>query len=170
MKRYLSTVIAVFAALAMSLGLVSAATAAKPTAYVSSTSSPLLALGVNFGLFTMEGFGGTTIDPASKTINAEVIGNPDASGIIISKGGLTLSKADGTSLTIKNIKYDTRRGQVTGVIEGERVLLYTAKPISETTSQLIVAPEGGAYMRKFVNFLGVPADGSDFGTSTLKKA
>lgn len=167
MKRILSTALALFVAMAMSIGLVGTASAAKPTTYTSTTNSPLLSLGATLGLFSIEGFGGTSVDPATKAITAEVIGNPDASGIVIQKGGITLSKTDGSSLTITNIRYDTRVGEVTGVIDGERVLLYTAEQTSETSATLFVAPEGGAHMRAFVNFFGLPADGSEFGTSTL---
>lgn len=166
MKRIISTAFALLAAMAMTVGLVGTASAAKPATYTSTTSSPLLSLGSSLGLFSMEGFGGTTIADNGDIV-AEVIGNPDASGKVIQKGGLTLSKADGSSLTIRNIHYDIAAGEVTGVIDDERVLLYTAEQTSETSAKLFVAPEGGAIMREFVNFLGLPGDGSEFGTSTL---
>lgn len=176
MKRIISTTFALFVALAMSIGLMGSASAAPPehagppNTYTSTTESPLLSLGSQLGLFTIEGFGGTTVDPETLAITAEVIGNVDASGKVIQKGGITLTKADGSELTIRNIKYDIDAGEVTGVIEGEgRVLLWTAEQTSETGATLYVAHEGGEVIRAFVNFLGLPADGSEFGTSTLNQ-
>ncbi|CAM4122437.1 hypothetical protein [Janibacter anophelis] len=163
--------LALITGLLLSFGLVAAsagtASAAKPAPVTSTTVSPLLTLGNQLGLFTITADGGTTFDPATGAIVAEVVSNPAKSGVVVQKGSITLSKADGSSLTIKNIKYDIAKGEVTGVIDDVRVLLYHAEQTSETSAALTVAPEGGAIMREFVNFLGLPADGADFGTATL---
>ena len=167
MKRLLTTVLTILAALGLMIGLTGTASAAPPTTQTSTTTSGLLKLGNDLGVFTVEGFGGTTFDAATGSVNAPVIGNPEKSRWVIQRGGITLSKADGSSLSIRNIKYDTRSGLVTGVIDGERVALYTAEQIDETSADLYIHPEGGAILRTFVNFLGLPADGAHFGTSSL---
>ncbi len=166
MKRFISTFFALLVAAAMSVSLVGSAQADKPATYQSTTSSPLLALGNQLNLFTLSGSGGTTIADNGDIV-AKVVGNPDASQIVIQKGSVTMSKADGSSLTIKNIKYDVRKGEVTGVVNGDRILLYTADRTGEHSATLYVAPEGGAVMREFVNFAGLPADGMEFGTAEL---
>jgi hypothetical protein len=38
---------------------------------------------------------------------------------------------------------------------------------SDTAATLLVHPDGGAILRAFVNFFGLPADGSTFGTWTV---
>lgn len=164
-------ILALLAGFLLTFGLVAAsagsASAAPPAQRTATTVSPLLSLGNQLGLFTISTDGGTTFDAATGAITATVNGNPEKSQKVIQDGSITLTKPDGASLTIKNIKYDIKAGEVTGVIDDERVLLYTAVQTSETTSTLYVAPEGGAILREFVNFLGLPADGSEFGTSTL---
>lgn len=169
MKRILTTILALFGAMAMSLSLAGTAQAAPPTTYEAVTESPLLNVGVAVGLFSIDGFGGTTVEDGA--VVAEVIGNPDASGIVIQKGGIVLTKLMGANagetLTIKNIMYKTATGEVTAVINGERVLLYTAEQTSPTTSTMYVAEEGGLILQGFVDFFGLPAIGSEFGTSSL---
>lgn len=169
----------VLAAMLLSLGLVAAtsgaATAApgkpdapgKPATQTVSIQSGLLQLGAALGLFSIEAFGGAEWDGATGTLTSNVNGNPEKSQRVIHNGGLTLSKADGSSLTIQNIHWDMKRDIVTGVIDGERVVLYTTVDTGEYAADLYVDPEGGALLRAFVNFLGLPADGSHFGTIWL---
>ncbi|KGN34989.1 hypothetical protein N802_00620 [Knoellia sinensis KCTC 19936] len=167
MKRILTVMLGLLAALGLTLGLTTTATAAPKAKYTSSTQSGLLQLGTTLGLFTITGFGGTEYDAATGTITAPVTNNVEASQKVIQHGGITLAKADGSSLTIEAIKYDIKAGLVSGVINDERVNLYVAEQTSDTTATLTVHPEGGAILRQFVNLFGIPADGSVFGTSSL---
>jgi hypothetical protein len=76
--------------------------------------SPLLQLGNALGLFQITTFGGTTFDAATGTLTAQVVGNPEKSQRVIQSGDLTLTKGDGTSLTIQNMHHDMKNGVVTG--------------------------------------------------------
>ncbi|KGN39551.1 hypothetical protein [Knoellia subterranea] len=155
------------ATVALTVGLTTSASAAPKAKHTSTTQSPLLQLGTAVGLFTVTGFGGTEFDTTTGAITSPVSNNVEASQKVIQHGGITLAKADGTSLTIESIQYDLKAGLISGVIDGERVTLYTSERTSDTTAKLFVHPEGGAPLREFVNFFGLPADGSEFGTASL---
>ena len=184
MRRTLPAIVTLVAALGIGIApAASAATpgnsanaAANPTAaqatYTSETTSPLLGLGTGLGLFTITGFGGTTYTPPETTFGAGTItspvnGNPMVSQTVQEKGGITLTKPDGSTLTIQSIRYDVTGGVVTGVVAGHgRIALYDAVRTSETTTNLTNNPEGAALMRAFLDF-PLPTDNSDFGTATL---
>lgn len=180
MRRTIPAIVTLVAALGIGVApAASAATApgnssnatANPAAaqatYTSTTTSPLLGLGTMLGLFTITGFGGTTYD--SGAIVSQVSGNPLVSQIVQQQGGITLTKPDGSQLTIRSIRYDVNGAQVTGVIAGHgRVVLYDAQRVSDTETKLTNNPEGAAIMRNFLDF-PLPADNSDFGTAVLSE-
>ena len=177
MRKLVAGTSTVILSLGLGLATVPTATAASPNApgksasaqhsYTASSTAPLIKLASDVGVFSVSASGGTTWDGAAGTLTSEVDGNPAAAHRIIQRGVVTLTKPDGSTMTIKNLRLDQRRNVVTAVTDVGQVDLYDVVQASDTSWDLFMNPEGAAVLREFINLLGLPADGSPSGTITL---
>ncbi|MDV3220431.1 hypothetical protein [Intrasporangium sp.] len=163
--------LAVLFAMVLALALTSPAsalTAQRANPHGTTTlTSPLLQIAPLVGI-SVAPIAPATMD-APGVITASVAGNQRA-GVLRTAGGLYLSKADGSSLSMANLHHNLATGEVSAVVnDTERVIVLTATENADGTYAYAFTSEGAGIVRAFVNLLGIPADGSSFGTVVVNQ-